>query len=628
MRVPPGLMLQSEPLSATSQEPADETRGDVLERGAFLGAAGLVAALYLGVRAWALVPSWFYADDHRLLGQAQGSSLGPAYLLEPFDSQFMPFGRAIAWLVSHDLGGNVVEPSWATAVTVSLLLATGVAASSLWMLTVAFGPRWEVLVLYVLALASTTALPAAMWWAASLNQLPLLIVWSSGVAAGLRYLQTRRAVWIGVLVVLLALGFLAYVKTVVIVVVLAYLAIAYFARGSLRARVVDVATSCAPAVAAVSALAIGFMGYYVLAVPSAVTDSSVAGIAGPLADRLLGTSWAAAATGGPWRWDDANAPVSITDPPDWAVHLSWVVIALVVAYSVLRRSGTGRGWGLVVLGLLMDYALLLTTRAPGFGAVAGNEMRYLTEASLVLALGLGLVFLPLRSALDPSRPREAPLLRVGLTPLVPVALVAVVVVGSLASTVTYVRTWHTDNPGRSFVDTVAGASRDMGRLELVDTRVPDEVMSPLLAPYNTVGRLVPIHVPGVEFPPVSTNLFVLSDRGAPVPARIAASTTSQSGEVDGCGWRVRSSGLTIPLREATLEYDWWLRIGYLGSQRTAVTVTAGDVSRSTTLNPGIGSLFVNAAGEFDEVRLSGLTPGATLCVDVIEVGTPEPGETS
>lgn len=627
MHVPSGLLLQSDPLLTGRPEPSDDSRDGFVDRATFVTAAGLVAALFLSLRAWALVPSWFYADDHRLLGQAQGSSFGPAYLLDPFDSQFMPFGRAIAWLVSHDLGGNVVQPSWAMAVTVSLLLAAGVAASSLWMLTVAFGPRWEVLVLYLLALASTTALPAAMWWAASLNQLPLLIVWSSAVAAGLRYLQTRRTLWIGLLVGFLALGFLAYVKTIVVVLVLAYLALAYFARGSLRARVVGVATSCAPAVAVVSALAIGFMGYYVLVVPSAVTESSVAGIAGPLADRMVGTSWAAAATGGPWRWNDANAPVSITDPPDWAVHLSWVVIALVVTYSVLRRSGTGRGWGLVVLGLLMDYALLLTTRAPGFGPVAGNEMRYLTEASLVLALGLGLVFLPLRSALEPSRPREAPLLRVGLTPVVPVALAAVVVVGSLASTVTYVRTWHTDNPGRSYLDTVAGASRDMGRLELVDTRVPDEVMSPLLAPYNTVGRLVPVHVPGVEFPSVSTNLFVLSDRGAPVPAQVAASTTSERGEAEGCGWRVRSSGLTIPLREATLEYDWWLRIGYLGSQRTDVTVTAGDVSRTTTINPGLGTLFVNAAGEFDEVRVSGLTPGTTLCVDEIEVGTPEPGET-
>lgn len=627
MRVPPGLLLESEQPRPTSGAPADGSPSP-LDRGTFFAAAGLIAALFIALRAWALAPSWFYADDHRLLGQAHDAPFGLAYLTEPFDSQFMPLGRAVAWLVSHDLGGHAVQPSWAVAVTVSLALTAASAATCLWMLTVAFGRRWEVLALYGIALTSTTALPAAMWWAASLNQVPLLIVWSGAIAAGLRYLQTRRLRWVGALLGLLVLGLLAYVKTVVVVVALAYVALTFFARGSLRERLTTVATSYRPAVASVVALVGAFTVYYLLVVPSVVSDSSIGVTAGPLADRLVGTSWASAALGGPWRWDDFNAPVSITDPPDWAVHLSWVLIILVVAYSILRRTGAARGWGFIGLGLLSDYALLLVTRAPAFGAVAGNEMRYLTEASLYVALGVGLALLPLQSSVQPSMPRQVPLLRVRATPVVGLLLTSTIVAGSLASTFTYVHTWHTNNPGRAYLDTVAGATRDLGRLELVDTRVPENVMSPVLAPYNTAGVLVPLHLADVEFPDVSADLRVLSAQGQPTPALIDSATTSTPGEVTGCGRRIGPSGLTIPLSQATLDYDWWLRVGYLSSQRSSVTVTAGDVTRTSVVNPGLGSLFVHASGAFDRVRISGLDAGTTLCVDVVEVGVPVAGEGS
>ena len=214
------------------------------------------------------------------------------------------------------------------------------------------------------------------------------------------------------------------------------------------------------------------------------------------------------------------------------------LIILVVAYSILRRTGTARGWGLIGLGLLMDYALLLLTRAPAFGAVAGNEMRYLTEASLYVALGLGLALLPLRCSVQPSMSRPVPLLRVRATPVVAVFLTGIVVAGNVASTFTYVHTWHTNNPGRAYLDTVAQAARDLGRLELVDTHVPEGVMSPVLAPYNTAGVLVPLHLPDVEFPEVSDDLRVLSAQGWPTPALIDPATTSPPGDLTGCGWRI------------------------------------------------------------------------------------------
>ncbi len=624
MPVPQDLRRLLEPSSASSTS-STTSAGD-LDRSTFYALAGLAAGLTLLLRTWALAGSWFYADDHRLLGQAQDSEFGVRYLTEPFDSQFMPFGRAVAWLVTHDAGGGAVHASWSSAVIVSVVLSAAAAAACLWMLTAAFGRRWEVLVLYVLALTATTALPAGMWWAASLNQLPLLVAWPAAVAATLRYLQTGRTRWVLAIAAVLALGLLAYVKTVLVVPVLAYLVLAYFSTGSLPDRIRSVVQGHKVAVITVTTLVGGFTAYYVSSVPSVVTQSSVADTAGPLADRLIGTSWATAVMGGPWRWNDANAPVSITDPPDWAAHAAWVVLALLVAYVSLRRTGTWRAWGLITLGLSLDYALLLLTRGPVFGAIAGNEMRYLTESSLYVPLGLGLALLPLRSALTPSRPRETPLVLVRLGPAVSVLAASAVVGGSLVSTAVYVGTWHDDNPGRSYLDAVTQATQGRERTDVVDTVVPPEVMSPVQAPWNSTSRLLPVHVSGVDFPAVSGDLQVLSPNGVPSPARIDPATTSVPGRVEGCGWRITSDRRTIPLQQETLEYDWWLRIGYLSSQRSALTVTAGDVSRSTVVNPGLGSLFVHTPGSFDSVTLSDLEPDTTLCVDVIEVGVPTSGE--
>ena len=54
-------------------------------------------------------------------------------------------------------------------------------------------------------------------------------------------------------------------------------------------------------------------------------------------------------------------------------------------------------------------------------------------------------------------------------------------------------------------------------------------------------------------------------------------------------------------------------------------MSAGSDEITTTVEPGLNSLYVKLAGTFDSVRINGLDPGARLCVDTIEVGQPVPG---
>jgi hypothetical protein len=82
-----------------------------------LAAGALMIAGQLIFRGWALYPSWFFTDDYRLMYDARAQGLGWDYLTRPFDSQFMPFGRLLVWVVTASGSMN-----WFLAASLTLLL--------------------------------------------------------------------------------------------------------------------------------------------------------------------------------------------------------------------------------------------------------------------------------------------------------------------------------------------------------------------------------------------------------------------------------------------------------------------------------------------------------------------------
>lgn len=607
---------------------ADDSRPDAARAFRLDAAAVHICALALvlaqvALRAWMLLGSWFYTDDYRLLAQARGQRLDLNYLTTPFDSQFMPVGRLVAWTVSNS---GAVPTGWGTAVAFTLLFSTLAAGACWWMLVTVFGPRAGTLPLLAVYLFSAISAPAVMWWAAGLNQLPLQAVWFATVAAFVRYLRGRSRAWLAATLVILVVGLLCYVKTLLIFPVLAILAVGYFTSGDWRARLRHVGTEWWPAVVGGATVVGAYIYYYVTAVPQPfVEENHPTGLAGDLVGTMVGTSFGSAAVGGPWRWDTRNPPTGYADPALWAAQLSWVVIAAVIVMAALRRQRTGRAWLLLVASLVGAYLLLLTTRAPIAGASIGLEMRYLTETVCALVLSLGLAWLPLRGAVESSEPRERPLVAVAPTRVLTASLTAACVLGACVSTVGYARIWHSDNPGAIYLQRVAAAAEQAGSLDLSGGPVPPDVMPGYSFPYNTLERLTPLYGAEVKFPSVSQTLHSVANDGTVAPTLIDAAVTSEEGPAEGCGWRVGSRGRAIPLRGATINIDWWMRIGFLASDRTTVTVTAGDVTRDAVVNPGLGSLYVQATGTFDRVRIDGLSEDVTFCVDVIEVGAPVAG---
>ncbi len=309
--------------------------------GLVLGSAALLVLAQLALRAWALYPSWFYLDDYLLLLRAQQGP-GLDVLLAPHNGHLMPAGRLLAWLV---LSSGTLN--WGLVATTTLLLQAAADVAAVWMLVTLFGRRWGVLAPLGLYLFGTLTLPALMWWAASLNQLPMQTAFFVAVAAWVHHLRGGRRRWLLTTVVAVAFGLAFDVKALLILPVLAFLLLAYFCTGSLRARVLEGVRRRWPAALCLGGAAAAYVAYYVTAVDAPFTTVSATEVLST-ASSMVGTGFVTAAVGGPWRWSPPTAPNVGAAPPDVAVHLAWVVSSLVVLYAALRRRRTLRAWALLL----------------------------------------------------------------------------------------------------------------------------------------------------------------------------------------------------------------------------------------------------------------------------------------
>jgi hypothetical protein len=605
---------------STGASASDRSTVDGSEvRRLILGAAILSILASLAFRGWVLLTGWFYLDDYNLLSEAVAEPLSLDHLVTPYNNHLMPGGRLLTWWVASS--GPL---DWTLAALLVLGLQLAASAAALWMLLTVFGARWSVLALLNLYLWSAVTLPATVWWAAAINQVPLQLAFFLAVGAWVRYLRTRRLRWLAATAGALALGAFFYVKWLLILGVLLFLLLAYFVGGTPRERVVTAVRTYWPAALVLGGLGGAYLAYYLVNVPQpfSETDSS---LSGQIADTMVGTAFATGAVGGPWRWTALTSPAAYADPPLWAQHAAWVVLVLVVLYAALRRTGTLRAWLLLAAYLAALWGLLLNSRAPKFGETIGLEYRYQTEVVCVLVLCLGLALLPLDGAVDGSRPRVRPPLTWAAPAWLVTAAVVAVSASSLFSSWKYADLWRTNNDSAPYLANLAADLQEQGAVELAEQVVPEGVMSSLAAPRNKTTLLAPLVSDRVSFPDSSSDLGVVAPDGTLARAQIQVAVLSEPGRKEDCGWLVQERGRSIPLGGEAFDWTWWVRIGYLASEGSPVVVTAGEDAVETVVQPGLNSLYVKVDGSFDSVRIDGLTGDAKMCVDMIEVGQPVPG---
>jgi hypothetical protein len=317
-------------------------------------------------------------------------------------------------------------------------------------------------------------------------------------------------------------------------------------------------------------------------------------------------------------------PTAFSDTPSFLVLVCWVVITLVVGYLALRRTRTLRAW-VLLLAYLVATTLVVASARAAVGSVTGREYRYLTDAACVVTLCVALATHTLIGAVESSEPRDKPLLVVSAPRALVALLCGVIVASGLWNSATYAHIWHHQNASDPYLHRLQADARKGGHVELAQTPTPEDVLSRLVTPRNNTHTLASLLDTRVEFPSVSRRLLVVGPGGGLHRADIELGVASKEGPSEGCGWHVTSKGLDIPLNGRAFQAKWWMRIGYLASGPADVTVTAGTRERRVQFPGGLGNLFLQMTGTFDSVRIDGLKPGQTMCVDRIEVGLPVAG---
>lgn len=577
-------------------------------------ACGVTAAA-VALRGWQLSQRTFYWDD--LVIPARFRDTG---LWVPYDGHLMPGSAAL-----QVLADTVAPLQWWLPATVTVV-ATVVAAVLWWSVLGRLTDRTTVRATALTALVFSPFLGTASgWWSAGVNALAWqitaagvgLVVLSTPARAPVRTLLVRSSVAAAVLLA----GLVMTEKA--LTVVPALFAVVLVLRGRHR---IPWTVGVLPAV-----LTVAWAGLY-LALVDRGPDTVSPGLDGTV--TALGSSVVPGVLGGPWSWDRWNpSPVFSTTAVPVQVAAAAVVVALLVAYLV--ALGRRRTAGVLALTASVGYlaVILLLLRA---GRAGEGSTDLLARGMHYYADWWAVTVLLLVAAVGGRHRQDAPASTVAATrPRPALAAVACLLfaASSTASTVTWVAQWSGDETADYLAGVRAAvAEAEASDIPLLDQHTPLEVLTPLMAPYNTIGQVGGRLHDGAGIGAVTTRPQVVTPDGRRTTAGVADVARSAQGDSPGCGTRVEAGRPTIiPVTPALPFGDWTWEFTATADQPVTVALSTPNgledearwrartvdvsvdtdlVTRWVNLSGGGGTLLVEVDGP----------PGSHVCVGAGAVG--------
>lgn len=628
--------------------------------------AFVLILLQLLVRGWSCVRGYFYLDDFSFMGRAMHyNPVDPAYLMYPYNSHVMPGAYIWVWLSTH-----AFPLSWPPVALAMLVLQTILAIATYRLLVELFGRRPLILVALAVALFSPVSLPASLWWAAALNQLPQQLAIVVGLLAFVRYLRHGRRWHLVAGPVALVGGLLFSEKTLFLLPLLVGLTLAFFTSGSLWQRLRQTVRLHWRVWVLYAVVALPYLAYYVTSVPSPLRQTATGHDVADLATQSFFRATLPGLFGGPWTWSKIGFAGALADPSPFLVALALILGTAVVTVTVVWWRGAGLAW-LVFLGYAaVNLALLARSRATIIGPIIGTEYRYQSDLALIAALALAFATMQVRgrftlahptlleprassrewlsaslgrvirdAAVDSSSPapvpakggrRRRPRERLGLTPelrsgrgLAALTATAALTASALWSTAAYDPLW-VDNPARGYLATAQVELKALPPgAAIADAPVPTQVAWALIYPYNmTANMFAPILPPNRRLTPGhGSGEALVPDESGHLRTVLVVGPSARPGPVAGCGWQL-GAGADIPLTAKATDAVVLIRVGYLATAETVLVLRAGDTTVRLPIKAGLGSSFAAVPGPITSLHVTGVGDNVRVCSDDIMAGAP------
>jgi hypothetical protein len=598
-------------------------RGSLL-RSRVLQAAAALVVVQLGFRAWVMYGSWFTGDDFMFISRMVNGGLAVQDVVQPHGGHVMPGGLYLSWL-----SDRIAPYDYTVNATMLLVLQAAADIGLVVLLVRLFGVRAGILPPLVLYLFCMTGTPVAIWWAAAVNAIPMQVALFWGMTAHVAYLRSRSWRHLAGSLLAIVFGLVFFEKTILVLGAFGIVALAYFATGSLRDRVVTMWRRYRPALIAYVALGLAYLAAYTKLALNFSPAGAGSNDLGEVISNLVFQTYLPSLVGGPLRWAEIGG-FSLPRPTDLMVLACVVVVGLVLREIHLRRTMSLRAWFLPGFFLLCDVPLVLAGRVSFVGLQISLDPRYQGELPAVTAIALACATMRIRGSVEgPSvRPdrTSAPSRRLLDHPQRVAALTVVVALLSTVSSFQYAHRWMQHLDGKHYY---AHLTHDLAAADepvpLIDHGVPGYILWELVYPANLLSRVLVSYADQTDYHRIATDdLNMVDSKGNVEPVVVPGVRANQPGPRPGCGYAVRTKATSIPLDGPVAYGGWWVRIGYLSSGRSTVVVRAGVASYSTVVQPGVHALFFEGGPDFDSVELSGLAPGVTLCTDDVTVGRPQP----
>jgi hypothetical protein len=581
-----------------------------------VGGLALIA-VQLAFRAWALWGSWFYFDDLAFMSQAMNGPPDLGFLFQSYGGHLMPAGFASVWVLTE-----LAPYQWWPWALFLLALQALAGVGMLRLLLSLFGRRPLVLALLAGFLFYVFTLPAGVWWAAGVNQLPMLVALVFGLHAFVEHLRSHRVRPLVGALAWTIVGLAFYEKTLLVIGVYAVVAIAYFCSGDTPTRLRSLWNTYRLAVVSFAVLGAAYLALYAWQGLEQSGDGTASSGWAYLAWNLVMVSFATAIIGGPLHWDAVGAG-SLASPFSVLQVAGWVAVVGAVYYAYRTRAQSLRAWLPLAFTLTCNVALLVGARAAVVGPAIGLEYRYQPESAALFVIGVGLALVPLVDA--PERNDERPgVLLVDRMPWVVPAVATLVCVLAAVSSLQYVRTWQQENPSRAYFETVQDQLESAGQpVRLVDSTVPQTLLWSYRFPENTYSHMFRPWEEHTTYPgAVVDDLGIFDDQGVLGTMSVLPAREMQPRE--GCGYRISGTKTSIPLNGPVFGSGWWVAAEYTAAEESDVLVRAGDSSHEIGLPAGEHTLLFSVEGSLRSIEMSndGGTAPADLCVTSLALGSP------